>query len=163
MNNESGLRRLDALFSLVAAKSSGTKDYAPGPVPFVTSSELNNGVVGYVEPFESDRIFEGPVIAVSGLGFATVQLSNFLPKGNGGDSITVLKPLVEMTVLQLVATAAAFNSLHSWRFSFGRKASKGRLQNLEVPYPPYDLTSHVKEDIATINKMTELFVSSISG
>lgn len=154
--------RLDALFRLLPAKSAGTKDYAPGATPFVTSSELNNGVVAYVEPLDGDRVFDGPAIAISGLGFATVQLGSFLPKGNGGDSITVLQPLVAFKVLDLVATAASFNALHRWRFGFGRKTSKGRLEPLEIPYPALDLRDQVADDVAIINRMTTAFVSSIA-
>lgn len=87
-------------------------------------------------PDEEDRAFHGPAIAISGLGYATVHLGQFLPKGNGGDSLTVLKPKSEMTVEQLVSVAATFNALHQWRFSFGRKCSVGRLEKLRIPLPP---------------------------
>jgi len=200
--------KLNRLFTLSSAKSKGINDYDPGQIPFVTSTESNNGVVGYVEPEEDDLVFEGPAIAISGLGHATVHFSSFLPKGNGGDSLTILIPrertLTEealslwdqyvvlalsllifiafvkvfhskfsvlqnnfdldselgqkkvsdiekslldceeeyvdlpmhgITVEDLMCFAAAFNALHKWRFSYGRKCSVSRTQDLEFPFP----------------------------
>ncbi|NUQ18027.1 MAG: hypothetical protein HOP95_06175 [Sphingomonas sp.] len=156
------LAPLSKMFVMKAGKSAGTKDYTPGPVPFVTSSELNNGVIGYVEPFETDRVFQGPALAISGLGHATVHLSEFLPKGNGGDSLTVLTPKEQMTPMELIACAAAFNVLHGWRFSFGRKCSIGRLQKLEIPEPPKDLRSDVSADAKILASMMETFVDQLA-
>jgi len=208
MSNE--LIKLNNLFTLYCAKSKGIDDYDFGSVPFVTSAESNNGVVGYVEPEEDDHVFTGPAIAISGLGHATVHFGEFLPKGNGGDSLTILKPseqtLTEdalklwdqyvklalsllvfvalinalnnsisilgrinkalsfpdsqpqklediennllvcekkyselpihgISVEDLICFAAAFNTLHKWRFSYGRKCSINRLKNLQFPFP----------------------------
>jgi hypothetical protein len=126
-------KRLDEMFSLAAARSKGVDDYQPGPVPFVTSTELNNGVVRYVEPLVGDAVFKGPALCISGLGHATVQVGRFLPKGNGGDSMTIGMPNTEWCVADLVAAAAAFNVLHRWRFSYGRKCSRSRLGWLRIP------------------------------
>ena len=81
------------LFELKVAKSKGNEDYDPGNVPYVSSTTQNNGIIKFVEPYPDDRVFNGNLICVSGLGFATLQLGTFLPKGNGGDSATILVPL----------------------------------------------------------------------
>jgi hypothetical protein len=122
--------RIIDLFDLVVAKSKSTDDYSVGNVPFVTNAEINNGVVRYVEPFEDDKVIEGPAICISGLGYATVHYGSFLPKGNGGDSCTVLKPKDDLKKAELLYYAALFNTVHGWRFSFGRKTSRRRLENL---------------------------------
>lgn len=130
--------KVEELFTLKAAKSKGNEDYDPGTIPFVTSSTMNNGVLKYVDPFEDDRTFEGKKICISGLGFPTVQLQEFLPKGNGGDSCTILTPREEMTVKELIYYAACFKLLHTWRFSFGRKGNKDRIKYLELtPFREY--------------------------
>lgn len=36
-----------------------------------------------------------------------------------------------MTLEELLYYASLFNLLHTWRFSFGRKASKSRIKDLE--------------------------------
>lgn len=120
------------LFKMTAAKSKSTDDYLAGNVPFVTNTEMNNGVVSYVDPFEGDKVFQGPAICISGLGHATVHMGEFLPKGNGGDSCTVLIPQQDLTNNEILYYAALFNTLHGWRFSFGRKTSKRRLSGLEL-------------------------------
>ena len=121
------------LFYLESAKSKGIDEYEMGNVAFITNTTLDNGVGGYVEPVEGDRIFFGPAICISGLGFATVHLGEFLPKGNGGDSLTVLKPKKEMKNEELLFYAAVFNMSHEWRFSFGRKAGIKKIACLEIP------------------------------
>jgi hypothetical protein len=119
-------------FEMTAAKSKSKDDYSIGEIPFVTNTEMNNGVVSYVEPFDTDKVFEGPAICISGLGHSTVHLGSFLPKGNGGDSCTVLIAKEKLTNNELLYYAALFNTLHGWRFTFGRKTSKRRLESLEL-------------------------------
>lgn len=159
--------RLDHLFDWSVAKSAGSKDYIPGSVPFVTSSELNNGVVAYVEPMEGDKVFEGPALCISGLGYATIQPGKFLPKGNGGDSLTIGMPRKDMTIGELVAVCAAFNVLHSWRFSFGRKCSKKRIAPLEIPAQLPDIShswdverDRAREIASRVDNWVELPVSA---
>ena len=124
---------ISSLFNIEIAKSKGIEDYESGKIPFVTSSSLNNGVVKYVDPYEDDRVFNGNTICISGLGHATCQLFPYLPKGNGGDSATILIPKEEMSVEELIFYTSIFNLLHEWRFSFGRKASKNRIESLDIP------------------------------
>lgn len=136
-------------FNIDVARSKSGDDYSSGEVAFVANSQINNGVSGYVEPLPGDKVFAGPAINISGLGYATVQLSEFLPKGNGGDSCTVLTPKSPMSTEALIYYAALFNVLHSWRFSFGRKTSKKRIELLELApsadQSTIDLEANVKE------------------
>ncbi|AJK86559.1 MULTISPECIES: restriction endonuclease subunit S [Lysinibacillus] len=122
--------KISDLFTISVAKSKGVDDYDDGAYPFITNTEINNGIVKYVEPFDEDKIFSAPAICISGLGYATLQLKDFLPKGNGGDSATILIPKKEMGIEELMYYTAVFNLQHKWRFSFGRKANKRRIQNL---------------------------------
>jgi hypothetical protein len=127
--------KLRDLFRLYVSCSRDTQGYANGPVPLVTSAETNNGVVRHVRPVAGDRVFRGPCVVISGLGFATVHTGVVLPKGNGGDACTVLYSLEPLSLSGYIAFAAAFNLLHKWRFSYGRKCGEGRLAELEVPWP----------------------------
>jgi len=124
--------KVQELFAIDVAKSKSTDDYVAGDVPFVTNTEINNGVARYVEQFDDDKVFEGPAICISGLGYATVHYGKFLPKGNGGDSCTILKPKSALKKSEILYYAALFNTLHNWRFSFGRKASRRRLESLDM-------------------------------
>jgi hypothetical protein len=147
-------RPIGELFELAAARSRGLGDYGPGPVPFVTSAEANNGVVAYVTPLDGDRVFSGPAICVSGLGHASVHPGAFLPKGNGGDSLTVLLPPDGLGPLDLVGLAAAFNVLHRWRFSYGRKCSLRRLAALALPTEPPDVAWVWRDEAARAQAVT---------
>lgn len=150
--------KVSDLFELKVAKSKGNEDYDPGSIPFVSSTTMNNGIIKYVEPYEDDRVFDGNVICISGLGFATLQLNQFLPKGNGGDSATILVPLVEMTTTELIFYTATFNLLHNWRFSFGRKGSKNRIQDLGlIPFSEYD-----NEFTGGFDEFMQLFIHKIN-
>lgn len=122
--------KINELFIIDVAKSHSTDDYDIGNIPFITSSEINNGVVKYVEPFITDKIFQKFTICISGLGFATLQIKDYLPKGNGGDAATILIPKIEMSINELLFYTAQFNSCHKWRFSFGRKCGKKRIEKL---------------------------------
>jgi hypothetical protein len=144
---------LGQLFHLAAAKSGGVDDYGPGPIPFVTSAEINNGVVAYVTPEAEDVVVDGPAIAISGLGHATVHLRRFLPKGNGGDSLTILKPKTEMSVGVLISVAAAFNALHKWRFSYGRKCSVDRLRILAIVWPLADIAQNWTDESKVLRQI----------
>lgn len=127
------------LFDLEVANSKGNEDYDEGEIPYISSTKMNNGVVKFVEPYSSDKVFPGRLICVSGLGFATLQLNDFLPKGNGGDSATILIPINIMSITELIYYTASFNLLHNWRFSFGRKCGKERIRNLEmIPFDNYN-------------------------
>lgn len=145
--------RIDELFHIGVARSKGTEDYTSGDIPFVTNAEINNGIVRYVEPFEDDKVFEGPAICISGLGHATVHYGAFLPKGNGGDSCTILKPKGSIRKPELLYYAALFNTLHYWRFSFGRKASRRRLEHLLLTPLHEDAPIELKAEIEANNAM----------
>lgn len=151
--------KIDDLFDLDVAKSKGNEDYDKGEIPYISSTTMNNGVLQFVEPYEDDKVFEGNKICISGLGFATVQLNTFLPKGNGGDSATILTPKEDMTIKELIYYTASFNLMHTWRFSFGRKAGKDRIKNLNLKtYADYDklfgdeFTDYVEQFRTKINQ-----------
>ncbi|HEL5572037.1 restriction endonuclease subunit S [Stenotrophomonas maltophilia] len=124
--------KISDIFDIFVARSHATDEYSNGNIPFVTNSEINNGIVRYVDPIDDDLTFPGGSICVSGLGHATVHFDEFLPKGNGGDSCTILVPKDDLSKADLLYYAAMFNVSHGWRFSFGRKASRRRIELLEI-------------------------------
>lgn len=145
--------KISTIFEISVARSKSTDDYASGLIPFITNTEINNGVVKYVEPFDDDKQFTGPAICISGLGYATVHYGQFLPKGNGGDSCTILIPKDHLKKSELLYYAALFNTLHGWRFSFGRKASRRRLEILDLAPMHNAAPINLAEEIAANNKM----------
>jgi hypothetical protein len=143
---------ISEIFNMTVADSGDIPDYEDGDIPFVTSTEVNNGIVKYVEPLEGDLVFTGPCVVISGLGFATVHTGKVLPKGNGGDSCTVLVPKSDLDLQSFFSFAACFNVLHRWRFSFGRKCGKSRVEVLAVPWPPPEIKQIWQEQRGLIQK-----------
>lgn len=119
----------DVLFNIINAQSSNIEDYSYGETPFVTSTELNNGVEKYIEPDENSLIIHEPCITVSSFGYATVQLMSFVGRSHG--AIIILKPKTQMGLIELFYYAGQLN-LQRWRFSYGRWVTKKRLLKLEI-------------------------------
>lgn len=131
--------KINELFKPKNAKSKNLESYTDGDIPFVSNSNLNNGIVRYVEAERPEEVIKNtPCIAVNGFGFATVQTSPFIGAGNGGVHIIALLPLKEMDVVELAFYASQINH-SSWRFSYGRRAILRRL--LQVEITPFNLTS----------------------
>jgi hypothetical protein len=123
---------LHSLFQPKNAKSANLEEYSDGKVPFVSNSNLNNGVVRYVEPIaDNEVITKVPCLAVNGFGFATIQTEPFIGAGNGGVHVIALIPKEPMTVLELAYYAALINYA-SWRFSYGRRAILRRLERVDL-------------------------------
>jgi hypothetical protein len=125
--------RVDELFTVHSSRSRSFSAHKSGEVAFVTNGLKNNGIVGYVEPLEHDRVFKFWGICVSAFCEATAQKPSFVTRGNGGSGLTVLEPLQTMTYENLLYYAAYLNKCVSWRFSFGRMVTKDRISRIEIP------------------------------
>lgn len=128
------MKKLGDIFEIVNARSGSFSSYDRGSVAFVTNSTRDNGVLGYVKPTESDRVFDEPAIVVSTFCDAAVHLPPFLPRGNGGSGLLVLKPRDRpLSVTQLAIYAAHINTALCWRFSWYRQVTKERLAKCDLP------------------------------
>jgi len=133
--------KISDLFYVANAKSKGFEDHESGKIPFVSNGlGETNGIVGFVKPLATEKVFNKIAVCVSAFCEATVQRAPFLPRGNGGSGMVVLTPKEEMTEEDLYFYAAHIN-LQKWRFSFGRMVIGDRLKSLEIEKPTksYDL------------------------
>ncbi len=124
------------LFRAQAARSAPFDDHDPGDVPFVTNGYRDNGTLGYVTPLPEDRVFTELAICVSAFCEATVPTNPFIARGNGGSGLTILTPKKAMSRTDLWAYAGYLSSRHGWKFSFGRMATRSRLEVLDLPATP---------------------------
>lgn len=124
---------LSDYFDVKTGKSSGVKGYLEGVVPYVSSGDDTNGVVGLVA--QNDLELCDGCITVSAFGTAYLQPWRYMARGNGGSSVRVLIPKYKMTVRELFWFIAQINS-QKWRFTYARQAIKKRLEKLEVNTPP---------------------------
>lgn len=134
---------LSKYFSIKTGKSSGVKGFPEGIVPYVSSGDGSNGVVGLVTAPDME-ICDG-CITVSAFGTAYLQPWRYVARGNGGSSVRVLVPKYKMSVMELFWFVAQINN-QKWRFNYARQAIKSRLVNLTVKTPPRHLNRQI--DIA---------------
>lgn len=120
-------------FDIYTAKSKAFDDYSSGDTPFVSNGFYNNGVVGFVDPFDNDRVFTKMSICVSAFCEATVHKAPFLPRGNGGSGLIVLTPKTEMTYDELLKYSGYINACLKWKYSYGRMVTKGRFEKKDIP------------------------------
>jgi len=123
---------LTKLFKVTNAKSKGFKRYKYGNIPFISNGFADNGLVGFVTPNKKDRVFNKDAICVSAFCEATVQKAPFLPRGNGGSGLKVLTSLTQMTFEDLLFHASYINKVYSWKFSYGRMATRDRIKEMNL-------------------------------
>lgn len=124
-------------FFVENGKSSGLKNYPGGSVPYISSGDSYNSVVGMVEP-PIGEIYESPAFTVTAFGHAALQPWIFCARGNGGSAVRVLRPKCSMSLAEMFWFIGQVNA-QRWRFHYGRMATKGRLQRLGVVPPENDL------------------------
>jgi hypothetical protein len=139
--------KIDDLFISHSASSKSFKSHKAGDVAFVTNGYLNNGILGYVKQFKSERVFNFEGICVSAFCEATVQNPPFLPRGNGGSGLIVLEPRNEMSYTDLLFYSAYINKYIKWRFSYGRMVTGDRLRDINIPEIPKKFTAPSIKDI----------------
>lgn len=139
---------LETFFDVKTGKSKGLKGYSEGIVPYVSSGDGTNGVVGLVAE-DNMELCDG-CITVSAFGTAYLQPWNYMARGNGGSSVRVLVPKYRMTIKELFWFIAQINS-QKWRFTYARQAIKSRLTKLKLTSPH----EYLEEDFDIIGKLTD--------
>ena len=147
--DEAGL--LSKYFDVKTGLSSGLKSYSQGVIPYISSGDDTNGVVGLV--FQSGSELCKGCITVSAFGKAYLQPWNYVARGNGGSSVRVLIPKYNMSIRELFWFVAQINS-QKWRFNYARQAIKSRLVNLQISTPK----EHLDEELDIVQKLNEFKV-----
>lgn len=126
---------IEEVFEIKNAKSKGFNSYYEGEIPFVSNGILNNGIVGYITPNSSDRVFQKKGICLSAFCEATIHEPPFMPRGNGGSGLTILtpKPKYKFEHEDFLFYSAYLNLYCNWRFSYGRMVTINRVKKLKVP------------------------------
>lgn len=117
------------LFDVVKGKGNYIKHYDPGEIPLISATNLNNGIVAEVY---DDPAFEAPCITVERVsGTAFVQLDDFITVP---DDISVLIPKKEYP-LEFLFYVSGLIFGKRWKYCYGRKLSKGRLEKITLRLP----------------------------
>jgi len=133
------MERIRDIFQIINAKSKSFDNYDKGEIPFVTNGDYDSSIVGFVKPYDNDRVFNKTSICLSSFCEASIQIPPFLPRGNGGSGLVVLVPMKEMSEEEIYFYAAQINML-KWRFSFSRMLTRKRIQDIELKkYEPINI------------------------
>ncbi len=130
--------KIKNIFDVKNSRSRGYNEHEEGEIPFISNGFDNNGIVGFVKPLPNEKVFRTTAICVSAFCEATVQKAPFLPRGNGGSSLTVLLPKEEITEEEFYWYASCINA-NRWRFSFGRMVIGDRICDLTLKAVPNNL------------------------
>ena len=135
------------LFNVQSGDFHALKELEPGKVPLVSCGDTDNGVMGYFD-IPSDKQYSDTItVAYNG---SWPIMSKFHPYTFGAkDDVAVLIPLQEMSTLALLYTAALFNRM-TWRYSYGRKCFREKLQGVELPLPVVTRDGVISIDEATV-------------
>lgn len=125
---------ISELFEIKKVYGTPLSSYKKGKIPYVTGSQDNNGVIGYVDAQEKD-ISNGNCIAVDPIsGITMYQPIDFVGRGFSGASINLLycKELNEKNALFI---CSAIERISKKVASYTNLFNSNRLANAKITLP----------------------------
>lgn len=123
--------KLNDLFKVKSGDFHATKELDPGNVPLISCGDSNNGFVGNFDVPEENIYRNCITVAYNGLPLT----AKFHPYRFGAkDDIAVLIPRFQMKETTLLFIATILN-MSTWRYSYGRKCFRQKLQNFSLNVP----------------------------
>jgi len=123
--------RIDRLFDVKSGDYHATYELDPGDTPLISCGTTDNGFVGFFDIPPEKTYRRAITVAYNGLPLTT----KFHPYRFGAkDDVAVLRPLEPMQDATLLYVASQLNML-VWRYSYGRKCYRQKLQNVRVLVP----------------------------
>lgn len=126
--------RIDALFDVRKGSRLTKEDMEDGKTPFIGATETNNGVTARVNrepnhhPNTITVVYNGNSVAESFYQFRPYRAT---------DDVNVLYPLFDLTV-ELAMFLITVIRREKYRFNYGRKWNKGRMQESFISLPSND-------------------------
>lgn len=115
--------------------------YENGPTPLISATNQNNGIKSYVN---DEPAFCAPCITVERVsGSAFVQIDDFVTVP---DDVSVLVPKFDVPA-ELLYYVSSLISSRKWKYCYGRKLSKGRLEKMTLRLPIIKKGSGSKVDV----------------
>ncbi|WP_154114705.1 restriction endonuclease subunit S [Vibrio cincinnatiensis] len=124
------MKLVSELFSFETGNLPALELTDSGDIPLVYGTMFNNGVETFVEVTNNEDIFYPPLITVSYLGTAFVQVLPFTTSVVDKSNIIVLRPKLEMGLSELYFYAYQINKHAKFGFSYGRRMNMARLNKL---------------------------------
>lgn len=124
--------KIQELFTVQSGDVHALSELDNGNVPLISCGEINNGFIGRFD-VPADRQYQQAItVAYNGSWPLT---SKFHPyKFGTKDDVAVLVPARKLTTATLLYAAAMLNRM-IWRYSYGRKCFKEKLQDVRIMMP----------------------------
>ena len=120
------------LFDVRSGDFHAIKELDTGSVPLISCGDYNNGLVGYFAIPNKKRYSNTLTVAYNGSWPLTTK---FHPYEFGAkDDVAVLLPHAPMKKSVMLYVAALLNRM-VWRYSYGRKCFREKLQDVEISLP----------------------------
>lgn len=104
-----------------------------GDIPLVYGTTENNGIAKYVKVYNEEQIFKPPLITVSYLGTAFVQVVPFTTSVVDKSNIIILEPKNKsMALEEMYFYAMQINRFARFGFHYGRRMNMRQLRKLEL-------------------------------
>ena len=144
--------KLNKLFSYSTGNLPALELTEDGKVPLVYGTTKNNGVIKLVKVYENTKVYKPPLITVSYLGNAFVQVTEFTTSVVDKSNITVLIPREKMSLEELYYYAYQINNIGKFGFNYGRRMNQKQLDKMylnkyEVSYTElkFDILDYLKK------------------
>ena len=128
-------KKLTELFKIRSGDYHAISELESGNIPLVSCADTNNGVVGLFD-IPDDKTYQNTItVAYNGQPLTT----KFHPyKFGTKDDVAVLIPIYAMKSTTLLFIAALLNE-YRWKYSYGRKCYREKLQAVTIEIPVFCL------------------------
>jgi hypothetical protein len=141
---------VSTLFEVVSGDFHALKELEPGDIPLVSCGDTDNGVIGYYDIPADCRYRRSVTVAYNG---SWPIMAKFHPYVFGAkDDVAVLMARYDMTTAELVYVAALLTRM-TWRYSYGRKCFREKLENVQLPAAVVEQDGVTRLDTAVITRL----------
>jgi len=123
--------RIDEIFNIRSGDFHSVEDLNPGQIPLVSCSDMNNGITGFYDISEEKTYVNMITVAYDGQPLSA-KFHNY--RFAAYDNVGVCVPKIDLKATTLFLITLMLNR-ERWRYSYGRKCYKAKLQNLQIKLP----------------------------
>jgi len=152
---------LTELFEFETGELPALEHTEEGNVPLIYGTTENNGVIKFVEVESENQIFKPPLVTVSYLGTAFVQVLPFTTSVVDKSNIIILVPKDQMTLEEMYFYAFQINRIGRFGFHYGRRMGMKNLRKIKLFHPDRMLTTvNIKNMLPKLIKPKKLKIST---
>lgn len=123
--------RLDEIFDIRSGDFHSVEDLNPGLIPLVSCSDTDNGIAGFYDIPKENTYINMITVAYDGQPLSA-KFHNY--RFAAYDNVGICVPKIDLKPTTLFLATLMLNR-ERWRYSYGRKCYKAKLQNLQIELP----------------------------